>query len=251
MEITFLGTGAPLHVSRATTGMLVTADGCAPLLIDTCGGFELARSLDSAGFKLEQIRNVIVTHRHFDHSGGMMALFLANMPLDIHALGDTYSGICEMKAGGSPDTELHPEVLHHRVEFGERREIGGFAVESVQVEHRVPTIGVRITHRGRTVAFSADSLPCEGLNEVARNADLFICDTMCAERDGDHARNRTRSLMHPTAREAAEIANRAGAHRLACVHIARFGSAQNILEEAQTVFNGRVEVPNDGDRYSV
>ena len=53
MEITFLGTGAPLHVSRATTGMLVTADGCAPLLIDTCGGFELARNLNSAGFQLE------------------------------------------------------------------------------------------------------------------------------------------------------------------------------------------------------
>ena len=251
MEITFLGTGAPLHVSRAMTGMLVTADGCAPLLIGTCGGFELVRSLHSAGFKLEQIRNVIVTHRHPDHSGGMMALFLANMPLDIHALGDTYSGICEMKAGCLPDTELHPEVRHHRIEFAEKREIGGFTVECIQVEHRVPTIAVRIIHRGRTIAFSADSLPCEGLNAAARNADLFICDTMCADRDGDSARNRARSLMHPTAREAAEISNQAGAHRLACVHIARFGSAQNILEEAQAVFGGRVEVPNDGDRYLI
>jgi len=251
MEITFLGTGAPLHVSRATTGMLVTAEGCAPLLLDTCGGFELPRSLNSAGFPLAQIRNVIVTHRHFDHSGGLMALFLANMPLDIHALDDTYAGICEMKAGSMPDTELHQEVRHHRVQFGERREIGGLAVEFLQVEHRVPTTAVRITHRGRTIAFSADSLPCEGLTAAARNADLFICDTMCAERDGDGARDRTRSLMHPTAREAAEISKQAGAHRLACVHIARFGSAQNILEEAQTVFGGRVEVPNDGDRYSI
>ena len=251
MEITFLGTGAPLHVSRATTGMLVTADGCAPLLIDTCGGFELARNLNSAGFQLAQIRNVIVTHRHFDHSGGLMALFLASMPLDIHALDDTYTGICEMKAGSMPDTELHQEVRHHRIEFGERREIGGLAVEFLQVEHRVPTTAVRITHGGRTIAFSADSLPCEGLNAAARSADLFICDTMCAERDGDGARNRTRSLMHPTAREAAEISKRAGADRLACVHIARFGSAQNILEEAQTVFGGRVEVPNDGDRYLI
>lgn len=114
MEITFLGTGAPLHVSRATTGMLVTADGCGPLLIDTCGGFELARNLNSAGFQLAQIRNVIVTHRHFDHSGGLMALFLASMPLDIHALDDTYRGICEMKAGSMPDTELHQEVRHHK-----------------------------------------------------------------------------------------------------------------------------------------
>ena len=251
MEITFLGTGAPLHLSRATTGMLVTADGCAPLLIDTCGGFELVRGLNSAGFPLAQIRNVIVTHRHFDHSGGILALFLANMPLDVHALDDTYTGICEMKAGGLPETELHPEVLHHRTQFGDRREIGGFAVEFIQVEHRVPTTAVRITHGGRTIAFSADSLPCDGLTAAAKNADLFICDTMCAERDGDAARNRTRTLMHPTAREAADISKRAAVHRLACVHIARFGSAQNILEEAKMAFGGQVDIPNDGDRYLI
>ena len=58
--IIFLGTGAPLHVSRATTGMLIRAEGCAPLLIDTCGGFELARSLSSTGFPLAQIHNVVV-----------------------------------------------------------------------------------------------------------------------------------------------------------------------------------------------
>jgi ribonuclease BN (tRNA processing enzyme) len=55
--------------------------------------------------------------------------------------------------------------------------------------------------------------------------------------------------MHPTAREAAEISHRAGVHRLACVHIARFGSPQNILEEAQEGFRGVVEVPDDGYRY--
>jgi ribonuclease BN (tRNA processing enzyme) len=251
MEVHLLGTGAPLHGSRATTGMLVTAEGCAPLLVDTCGGFELARALNSARFPLDQVRNVIVTHRHFDHSGGMMALFMANMPLDIHALDDTYTGICEMKAGSIPDTELHTEVRHHRVRFGDQRDIGGFAVEFIGVEHRVPTAAIRITHGGRTVAFSADSLPCEGLIAVAQNADLFICDTMCAESDGDAARQRTRSLMHPTAREAAEIASRAGAARLACVHIARFGSPRNIMEEAQASFKGTVEVPDDGDRYPI
>lgn len=251
MEITFLGTGAPLHVSRATTGMLVTANGCAPLLIDTCSGFELVRALDTGGFPLAAIRNVIVTHRHIDHSGGVMALFMANMPLDVHALEDTYAGIREMKAGSIPDTELHTEVRHHPVQPGERRDIGGFAVEFLQVEHRVPTVAVRITHGGRTIAFSADSLPCDGLNAAARDADLFVCDTMCAERDGDSARIRARNLMHPTAKEAAEISNMAGARRLACVHIARFGTAQNVLHEAQANFRGRVDVPNDGERYLI
>ena len=250
MEITFLGTGAPL-TSRATTGMVVTAAGCEPLLIDTCGGFELTRNLESAGFSLTHIRNVVVTHRHFDHTGGMMALFMANLPLDIHALDDTYAGIQEMKAGSLPDWDLHPAVCHHGLSASEKSEIGGFAVEFFEVEHRVPTVAVRISHRGRTVAFSADSLPCGELVRAARNADLFICDAMCAESDGENARDRAHMLMHPTAKEAAEIANRAGAHRLACVHIARFGSPQNVLEEARTVFGRRVEVPNDGDRYTV
>ena len=251
MEITFLGTGAPLHETRATVGMIITADGCAPLLVDTCGGFELARNLVGAGFRLPDIRNVIVTHRHFDHTGGMMALFMANTPLDIFSSSDAYAGISEMKAGSFPDWELHPEVRHRPVDVGDRREIGGFGVEFVQVEHRVPTTAVRITHGGKTIAFSADSLPCEGLVTVARNADLFVCDAMCADRDGEHARRRAQSLMHTTAREAGEIARRAGAHRLACVHIARFGSAANILEEAQLAFGGPVEIPDDGGRCVV
>jgi ribonuclease BN (tRNA processing enzyme) len=251
MQITFLGTGAPLHETRATIGMILTADGCAPLLIDTCGGFELARNLVSAGFKLADIRNVVVTHRHFDHTGGMMPLFLANIPLDIYGLADAHAGISEMKAGCFPEWQLHNEVRHQSVEFGDRREIGGFDVEFIQVDHRVPTTAVRIAQGGRVVAYSADSLPCEGLDRAARDADLFICDSLCAERDGDSARNRARMLMHPTAREAAEISNRGGAGRLTCVHIARFGSVQNVLEEAQTIFKGQVEIPNDGDRYSI
>src|SRR5262249_36920102 len=49
LEITFLGTGSPMAPERCATGLLVTAPGCEPLLIGTCGGFELPRQLARIG----------------------------------------------------------------------------------------------------------------------------------------------------------------------------------------------------------
>lgn len=251
MEVTLLGTGAPLSPGRATTGMVVTAPGCAPLLIDTCGGFEVARQLHATGFKLADLRDVIVTHRHLDHAGGMPALYLANLPLDIYATDDTHAGIAAVKAGCFPEWERRPEVTDHTVSPGDRREIGGFAVEFFRMEHRVETVAVRVTHGGRTLAFSADSLPCAQLVACARDADLFICDAICAVRDGENWAQRARTLMHPTAQEAAAMATEAGAKALALVHIGRFGNPANILDEACAGFAGAVSVPDDGARLTV
>jgi ribonuclease BN (tRNA processing enzyme) len=102
VEITLLGTGAPLHPDRAMTGMIVTAPSCAPLLIDTCGGLELARQLDRVGLDRADLRAVIVTHRHLDHSGGIQDLLLARIPLDIYALCDTHEGIAAVTQGSFP-----------------------------------------------------------------------------------------------------------------------------------------------------
>ena len=44
----------------------------------------------------------------------------------------------------------------------------------------------------------ADSIPCEALVACARGADLFICDALCAGRDGAGRAERARELMHPT-----------------------------------------------------
>jgi len=251
MEVTLLGTGAPLAPGRATTGMVVTAPGCAPLLIDTCGGFEVARQLYAFGLKLTDLRDVIVTHRHLDHAGGMPVLYLANLPLDIYATRDTHEGIAAVKAGCFPEWERRGDVADHEIAPGDRREIAGYEVEFFRMEHRVETVAVRVTYGGKTLAFSADSLPCEQLVACARNADLFICDAICADSDGENWAQRARTLMHPTAREAAELATRAGAGALALVHIGRFGKPDKILAEASAGFAGAVSVPDDGARLTI
>lgn len=251
MKITLLGTGAPLLPDRATTGLIVTAPGCRPLLIDTCGGFEISTRLHATGFKLAAIKSVIVTHRHLDHAGGIQGLLLARMPLDIYANADTHDGIRTVTAGCFPEWDLHPEVTRTAIAGGQQLEIDGFGVELFNVEHRVPTIAVRVTHAGRTFAFSADSVPCPQLTACARNADLFLCDAICAEADGPAAAARAREFKHATAREAALVARDAGARELACTHIGRFGNASAIFEEAKAHFPGAVSVPDDGTSFDL
>jgi ribonuclease BN (tRNA processing enzyme) len=251
MQVTLLGTGAPLAPTRATMGMIVTAPGCRPLLIDTCGGFEVARQVLAAGFKLADLRDVVVTHRHLDHTGGMQALYLARMPLDIHASTDTHEGIATITAGCFPEWERHADVRHHTVASGEARDIGGFRVSFAAVEHRVPTLAVRVEAGGKVFAYSADCLPCEGALTVAKGADLFLCDAICAAGDGEHAVTHARRLMHPNAVEAAEMALQAGAGQLALCHIGRFGDPERIREEATGTFGGPVHVPLDLDRLDV
>ena len=245
MEITFLGTGSPMAPERCATGLLVTASGCEPLLIDTCGGFELPRQLARIGQPIGGLRNVIVTHKHMDHMGGMPALFIATIPLTIYASADTHAGIREFMHACFPEWPIHPEVQRITIAAGERHEIGGFTVTFFAVEHRVPTVAVRVDQGSKVLAFSADGLPTEGMIACARDADLFVCDALCAIRDGAAWAERARSLMHPVAREAAEMAVAAGAKALALTHLARIATADNLRAEAQEIFPGTVTVPDD------
>ena len=166
------------------TGMIVTAPGCAPLLIDTCGGLELARQLEVVGFDRADLRAVIVTHRHLDHAGGIEDLLLARMPLDIYALLDTQDGIAEMTHGSFPEWGLHPDVARHQISPGTTRDIAGFRVEFFRAEHRVPTVAVRVS-KGAGPSPSAPTLWLARRSSRVPERDLFLCDTFCAELDGE------------------------------------------------------------------
>jgi ribonuclease BN (tRNA processing enzyme) len=222
-------------------------------LIDTCGGFELPRQLARIGQPIAGLRHVVLTHQHMDHIGGVPALYIASVPLAFYALRETLDGMhtfmqgCfpEFLAQTSAEFPIRPGVREIAVVPGERREIGGYAVSFFAVEHRVPTLAVRVEQGGRVLAFSADGIPTDSMIACACDADLFICDALCALKDGARWAERARSLMHPVAREAAEMAVAARAKALALTHLARYANADNLRAEAQAVFPGPVTVPDD------
>jgi ribonuclease Z len=99
---------------------------------------------------------------------------------------------------------------------------------------------------GRTVVYTGDTRPCDGVREAAAGADLLIHDSMF----GDDRAERARETAHSTAREAAEVANEAGAMRLALTHISsRYagGGWRDLEREAKDAFEGeRVVMAEDG-----
>lgn len=86
---------------------------------------------------------------------------------------------------------------------------------------------------GRRVAYCVDTRPCRGAVDLARDADLFICESTFAEELAEEARRRG----HATARQAAEMARQANVRQLLLTHLsARYHDPRPLLEEAREVF---------------
>jgi ribonuclease Z len=102
---------------------------------------------------------------------------------------------------------------------------------------------------GRRFVYTGDTRPSEQVVSVAEDADLLVHDATFANDRVDRARK----TAHSTAEQAAEIARRAEAVRLALTHISsRYaGDVSTHLREARDAFDGEVFVPDDGELVEV
>ena len=117
--------------------------------------------------------------------------------------------------------------------------------EAVEVDGRriSPDEVVGPARPGRRVVYTGDTRPSRATAEIARGADLLIHEATFGEED----RGRARETEHSTAKEAAQLARKAGAMRLILTHISpRYGLEPQLLErEARAVFPDAV-VARDG-----
>ncbi|ELZ21950.1 ribonuclease Z [Haloterrigena salina JCM 13891] len=105
---------------------------------------------------------------------------------------------------------------------------------------------------GRVIVYTGDTRPAAATVEAAEEPDLLIHDATFADDRADRAAE----TAHSTARQAAEIANRAGADRLALMHLSsRYaGQTDAHLEQAREVFAGDETdafVPDDGQALDI
>ncbi len=121
---------------------------------------------------------------------------------------------------------------------------------SVRVGGRLVRLeDVSVARRGQVVAVVMDTRLCDNAVELARGADLLVCESTFLDGEADLARE----YGHLTALQAATIARDAGARRLLLVHFSqRHPDEQLYADEARTVFPDviaahdllRIEVPH-------
>ena len=73
------------------------------------------------------------------------------------------------------------------------------------------TFGLRVSNGERTLAYSGDSAPSPALAEVARDADLFVCEATLGQPE-------PAMRGHLTEEEALDAYRSSGAKRLLIVH---------------------------------
>ena len=74
------------------------------------------------------------------------------------------------------------------------------------------TFGLRVTNGKATVAYSGDTAPTPRLAELARDADVFLCEATLAQSEPPEERG------HLSAAEAVEAFEASGARRLVVIH---------------------------------
>jgi len=202
----------------AQSGYLV--EGSGRLLLD-CGPGVLPRLRELDGWP--RVEAIVITHFHLDHWGDLVpwtfgAMYGPGRDTPRPTLWLPSGGLAELGVFGEKfgvpgmfseafDTQEYAD--------GESFHTCGLEVTPVRVPHyQLQTYALRVSDGEATLAYSGDSAPSPHLADVARDADLFLCEATL--REGREGGNGLRG--HLSAEEAVAAFHESGARRLVIIH---------------------------------
>ena len=243
IRLTVLGTsGTYPAAGRACSGYLLEAvegDQTIRVWVDAGPGTlsNLLRFVE-----LPTLDAIWVSHLHVDHVSDLLAANYAlryggfeptPSPVPVFGPTDWVSRVRPfLSTGESEPIDGVFEV--HDLHDGERVDLGPLRLQAVATLHSVETYGMRASAGGRTLAYSADSGPCDALGRLADQADLFVCEAAWAEwPEGAPP-------IHLTPQAAGEWAAKARARRLLLTHLRPGCDTAAAIARAAEAYGGPV-----------
>jgi ribonuclease BN (tRNA processing enzyme) len=218
----------------AQSGYLVEGDG--RLLLD-CGPGVLARLREREDWP--GVDAIAITHFHLDHWGDLVPWVWGNTfgpgsgrePPELWLPPGGREVLAQLgeRLGSREMFENAFRVSEYAAR--ERFTAAGYDVLALRVPHYdLLAFGFRVSANGKTLAYSGDSGPCGELPELARDADLFLCEaTLLAPNPEGGLRG------HLAADEAYAAFREAGAKRLLLTHRP---TERPLEDEYEQVFDG-------------
>jgi ribonuclease BN (tRNA processing enzyme) len=201
----------------AQSGYLV--EGAGRLLLD-CGPGVLPSLREREGWP--RIDAIAITHFHLDHWGDLVPWVwglqfgpaVGSDPPELWLPPGGRETLSRLGADLGQREMFEDTFDVHEYVDGEPFEAAGYEVEARRVLHyTMLAFGFRVSQNGSVLAYSGDSGPSDALPDLARDADLFVCE---ATLDEPNPEGGTRG--HLAAGEAQEASSRAGARRLLLTH---------------------------------
>jgi ribonuclease BN (tRNA processing enzyme) len=256
VRLTILGcSGSIPGPDQAASGYLIEADGY--VLALEFGNGVLARLQGRRDpFDLDAL---VLSHLHPDHCADVSALTVLRRYhpeppyperprlLPLYGPGDSPIRLANAFAPNElerAETDLSDVYSFHKLTAGNIR-VGPFEVATFPVDHPTEAFGLRFSHRGRTIAYTGDTGPCEALDELAAGADVLL-----AEASWTDASDRPAGV-HLSGKQAGELAQRASVGKLLLTHIAPWTDRDAVLAEARAAYAGSAELAEQGAVFEV
>lgn len=266
IRVTLLGTasGPRAFVDKAGISTLVEAGG-ERLLFDAGRGF--MQRLVQAGFPMNAVTKLFLTHLHSDHVIGIPDLMLTpwaaaperKVALEVWGPDGTRDMMRHLTEAFEFDIHMRRDVdesfpaegiktVAHDIQPGKVYEKNGVTVTAFLVSHGLvkPSYGYRVDYAGRSVALSGDTSPNANLVAVCKGVDVLIHEAIDPDvlrrLVPDKARMDAIVERHTTPQQAARVFSRVSPRLAVFSHSP--GTA-TIVEQTRRSYSGRVEMGDD------
>ena len=255
MRLTILGRSpARPNPGEACAGYLLEGGGVS-LLLDVGPGIvgQLLRRHHP-----DELTAVIVSHMHADHMLDLVTLryvypwrrLAAHERLEVVMPPGSADQLLDLAKGVGSARHFEDAFRLREHDGSGRLDFGGLQMTPVATQHYIPCFGFRVEADGRRFAYTADTAPCDGLDDLADHADLLLSEATLRSLDEDAQPPEPRGHLLPA--EAAEAARAGGAGALVLTHLPVTGDlASQARTEAAAVFSGSVEIAEPLRDYDV
>jgi ribonuclease BN (tRNA processing enzyme) len=243
----------------AASGYLVR-DGETCVLLDCGPG--IATELTSRA--LTEINGIYISHGHYDHCADLLTLGLClimsrdlpegfriplYLPVGLAAPLAEVARVFPYHDGKHSNPYEHVFTVHEYA-IGEQIKVGSLTLTPCGPnDHPAPACAVRVSNGKQVLGYSGDSHIAPSLFEAAKDADLFLCESI-TQTYSDPAQTRR---THLSAEQAGQVAQESGTRALMITHLTQHSAEwkSKLLATATEQFKGPIAVAAAGQRYSV